>query len=207
MAELLAQTKVTPTIESTRSSPLLQRCGDHPCPPTGCTGAKDEHSLQRHASGPGPAGVPPVVHAVVRTPGTALEPALREPFEARFGQDFTGVRVHTDPPAAASAHAVHAHAYTVGQHVVFGSGKYRPHTRPGQRLLAHELVHVVQQRDAGGDLPRPMSISRSHGADEREADTIADRVLSGHDGRPAPAGRRSHRLRVHPSPADVARSR
>jgi hypothetical protein len=70
--------------------------------------------------------------------------------EARFGYDFSRVRVHTDATAAESARAVQALAYTVGEDIVFGAGRYAPATGAGQRLLAHELTHVVQQ---GGFTP------------------------------------------------------
>ena len=65
-----------------------------------------------------------------------------------FAHDFSRVRIHTDARAAASAHAVHALAYTVGDHIVFGSGQFSTDTKAGRRLLAHELTHTVQQ--AGG---------------------------------------------------------
>jgi len=64
----------------------------------------------------------------------------------QFGYDFSQVRVHTDSKAAESARAVNALAYTVGRDIVFGAGQYSPQSAPGQRLLAHELSHVVQQR-------------------------------------------------------------
>jgi hypothetical protein len=65
--------------------------------------------------------------------------------------DFGTVHVHTDPLAAASAHAIDALAYTVGSHIVFASGQYAPHNPQGRRLIAHELAHVIQQ---GGGQPR-----------------------------------------------------
>jgi hypothetical protein len=68
--------------------------------------------------------------------------------EARFGVDFGGVRVHSDGFAAASAHAVDALAYTVGQHIAFARDRYQPGTSSGRELLAHELAHTVQQRAA-----------------------------------------------------------
>lgn len=68
--------------------------------------------------------------------------------------DFSRVRVHTDAKAAESARAVNALAYTVGRDVVFGAGRYAPATREGQRLLAHELTHVVQQDQGGSRLQR-----------------------------------------------------
>ena len=72
-------------------------------------------------------------------------------FDARESDshiDFSRVRVHTDPKAAASARAINATAYTVGNNVVFGAGSYQPATRAGQQLLAHELTHVAQQHGA-----------------------------------------------------------
>jgi hypothetical protein len=63
--------------------------------------------------------------------------------------DFSKVRIHTDEPAAASAQAVDALAYTVDRHIVFGSGLYRPHDPAGRKLLAHELAHVVQEGQSG----------------------------------------------------------
>ena len=61
------------------------------------------------------------------------------------GHPFNGVRVHTDAQAAESARAVGALAYAVGNNLVFGSGQYAPETSGGQRLLAHELTHTLQQ--------------------------------------------------------------
>ena len=65
--------------------------------------------------------------------------------ESRFGHDFSQVRVHRDAKAAESARAVNALAYTVGEDVVFGTGQYAPGSSTGQRLLAHELTHVVRR--------------------------------------------------------------
>ena len=78
-------------------------------------------------------------------PGQPLTRATRTFFEPRFGDDFSQVRVHTGARAAASAQAVHARAYAIGNDVVFGQGQYSPETPAGRYLLAHELTHVVQQ--------------------------------------------------------------
>jgi len=74
-----------------------------------------------------------------------LEPALRQEMEQRFGHDFSQVRVHTGVAAEQSAREVNANAYTVGNDIVFGVGRYEPKTVWGQRLIAHELTHVMQQ--------------------------------------------------------------
>ena len=95
----------------------------------------------------GQSAAPPTVDEVLASPGRPLDPAARAFFEPRFGYDFSRVRVHTDGQAAQSARDVKARAYTVGQHVVFGAGEYAPGTNAGNRLLAHELTHTVQQGD------------------------------------------------------------
>jgi hypothetical protein len=88
---------------------------------------------------------PPIVDEVLRTPGQPLANIARKTLEPSFGHDFGQVRVHNDSKAAESALAVNALAYTVGSHIVFGAGRYAPGTDGGNRLLAHELTHVIQQ--------------------------------------------------------------
>jgi hypothetical protein len=78
--------------------------------------------------------------------GEPLPESARAQMEARLGTDLGDVRVHTDSAAAESAQRVDAAAYTIGDHIVFGRGQYAPHTPAGQRLLAHELTHTVQQK-------------------------------------------------------------
>ena len=90
----------------------------------------------------------------LRTPGMPLDAASRGFFEPRFGHDFSAVRVHSDHAAATSARAVNALGYTVGNHIVFGAGQYRPHTQSGRKLLAHELAHTIQQSVGRAALPR-----------------------------------------------------
>jgi hypothetical protein len=82
------------------------------------------------------------------TLGAPLESRTRAFFEARFGYDFSQVRVHSDTRAAQSAQSMGALAYTAGPNIAFGAGRYQPGTGEGQRLLAHELTHVVQQGHA-----------------------------------------------------------
>ncbi|MGH8761968.1 MAG: eCIS core domain-containing protein [Nitrosospira sp.] len=77
--------------------------------------------------------------------GEPLERALKEDMEARFGYDFSGVRVHFGATAEQSAREVNANAYTAGHNIVFGAGQFAPGTNEGRRLIAHELAHVVQQ--------------------------------------------------------------
>ncbi len=104
----------------------------------------------RREAGPGPDGAPPLVEAALRAPGRPLDAATRAYMEPRFGQDLGHIRLHTDALATASAEAVGARAYTVESHVVLGARAWAPHTLPGRRLLAHELVHAIQQTGGRG---------------------------------------------------------
>lgn len=92
---------------------------------------------------------PASVAQTLDSPGRQLEPALRQDMEQRFGHDFSRVRVHTDTAAEQSAWDVHARAYTMGHHIVFGAGRFAPETKEGRRLIAHELTHVAQMSAFG----------------------------------------------------------
>lgn len=103
-----------------------------------------------------PFDAPPIVHEALSLPGQPLDQPTRAFFEPRFNQDFSRVRIHSDPKAAQSAQSIHALAYTVGQDIVFGAGKFEPTGSEGRRLLAHELTHIVQQNprvQPAGDSP------------------------------------------------------
>lgn len=92
------------------------------------------------------ADVAAVVSRGVTGPGRSLDAGTRVFMEQRLGRDLGGVRLFTDAAAAASARSLDAHAYTFGNAIVFGAGRYRPDSERGKRLLAHELAHVVQQQ-------------------------------------------------------------
>ena len=162
------------------SSPVVQRrcaCGGTPGPDGECAACKAKR-LQRQAAGAAPAVAPPVVHEVLGSSGRPLEPGVRGEMEARFGHDFSHVRVHADAQAGESARAVGALAYTVGSHIVFGAGRPAPGTS-GTRLLTHELTHVRQQA-AGPALPAlaaPLAVGEDDSPLEREADAAANAVV------------------------------
>lgn len=140
------------------------------------------------ADGPSPvhdAHGPSPVHDVVSSKGSPLEPGVRREMESAVGHDFGDVEVHTDSRAADSARSVQAHAYTVGNHIVFGEGRFRPDTDAGRHTLAHELTHVVQQRQGPVDgTPAAGGIRVSDPGDrfEREAEANASRVTAGDGG-------------------------
>lgn len=122
----------------------------------------------------------PVEGVVGSGGGSPLPADTRAGMEAAFGASFDHVRVHTDDKASRSAEAVGAHAYTVGSDVVFRSGQYNPSTPTGQRTIAHELAHVVQQSqgpvdgtDAGGGI----RLSSPSDRFEQAAEATADQVM------------------------------
>lgn len=121
--------------------------------------------------------LPSAVQAGVQLPGQPLEPGPRAIMEDRFGHDFSAVRVHKDDAAAQSAREVGARAYAFGQHIAFGANEYAPTTQRGIELLAHELAHTVQQRNAGG--PAPSNASEESA--EETAIAAASDVASGHE--------------------------
>lgn len=84
----------------------------------------------------------------VKSGGKPLPEQTRNYFEPRFGREFGDVRVHTDQKADEAARSIDAEAFTHGSDIVFRKGNYRPGTREGKQLLAHELTHVVQQDSA-----------------------------------------------------------
>lgn len=87
------------------------------------------------------------VRGLRRGGGDPMPASLRNFMEPRFGADFGRVRFHHGPAAAGVAQALEARAFTVGHDIVFGDGQYDPHSSAGRRLIAHELTHVLQQRE------------------------------------------------------------
>ncbi len=132
-------------------TPLQRKCecgGD-----SECEECKKKGTLQRRAAeSAAPSTAPAIVDEVLRSPGQPLDGPTRAFFEPRLGHDFSRIRIHADSRAAESARAVAAEAYTLGEHVAFGAGRYSPSTTAGKRLIAHELTHVVQQSDRQGPL-------------------------------------------------------
>lgn len=139
---------------------------------------------EQHQRGPGSGSRPAeqqavqrsAVHDVLRGAGRPLDDALRGEMEARLGADFSDVRIHTDQAARASAREIGARAYTSGSHIVVGDGGGDKHT------LAHELTHVIQQRQGpvhGTDHGNGLAVSDPGDRFERAAEANASRVMAG----------------------------
>jgi hypothetical protein len=172
----------------TRQAPgrLLQRacaCGKHEGNGGECEGCQEERpdTLQRSTVGADLAGAeaPPIVHDVLRSSGKPLDEATRAHMEPRFGHDFSHVRIHTDSRAAESVRAVNAQAWTVGNHIAFGTAPYCPATTDGAQILAHELAHTIQQR---GTSTNHLVIGTSDDVHEREASRVADTIETARTG-------------------------
>lgn len=121
--------------------------GDGPCPACSSNARRLRRSAEAGAATP--AGPNPAAQAVLARAGAPLPDGLRNRFERRLGADLTDVRVHTGRDATAAANSLEARAFALGRHVVVGERHYQPHTPSGERLLAHEIAHVLQ------DEPRP----------------------------------------------------
>ena len=112
--------------------------------------------------------------------GESLPESTRELMESRLGERLDDVRIHTGDEAADHARDVGANAYTIGRDIYFGKGNYAPYNVEGQRLIAHELAHVIQQNHAGtSDRHLTNEVSTDHAA-EREAQIVAEATVVGH---------------------------
>jgi hypothetical protein len=81
--------------------------------------------------------------------GRRLDPAVRQPMEGQLGADLSSVEVHTSGDSERAATRLGARAFTVENHIHFNAGEFAPGSREGDRLLAHELAHVVQGQQSG----------------------------------------------------------
>jgi outer membrane protein OmpA-like peptidoglycan-associated protein len=178
-------TRKTATNDPIGGNRSLQRkcaCGKHTTAGGECDECRQQRlQSQRQATHrTEETGVPPVVHEALSMAGRPLDTDTRQTMEANLGQDLSQVRIHTDDKAADSAEAINAQAYTVGQDIVFGKGKFATSASEGQKLLAHELAHVTQQTSSDmGSATDKLTIGEASDTLEQEADKMADDVVSG----------------------------
>lgn len=135
-------------------------------------------ALARHGEGILPDGrAHPDVEAAIasaRGGGRPLDDGVRDRFAPGLGDPLSDVRVHDGPDAHDLAASVAARAFAVGSDVFFAEGEHQPGTTDGDRLLAHELTHVAQQR--GASTGGPLTVSQPGDALEQEADRAADEL-------------------------------
>lgn len=128
---------------------------------------------------PGAHGLPAsVVSALASRGGRGMEGQTRAFMESRFGQGLGHVRLHADEGAARAADSIGAAAFTVGNSIWFGRGRYQPDQTEGLHLLAHELTHTIQQRGRPPATQASLTIGSSFDASETLADRAADAVLA-----------------------------
>jgi len=114
-----------------------------------------------------------------RSGGQALERSLQQQMETKFGKSLDDVKLHTDQPANTLSQQLGASAFTIGSDVFFGEGKYDPGSTKCQELLAHELTHVIQQREGKVNSGKPGLNVRPAGDEfEQEADSTAQSLTS-----------------------------
>jgi Domain of unknown function (DUF4157) len=121
---------------------------------------------------------PASVDRVLSSPGKPLDSELQQDMGQRFGHDFSRVRVYTGEEAGRSAQDVNANAYTIGQNIVFDEGQFAPSTHEGQRLLAHELAHTIQQEDARKlAMTTDLQVGHRNDPTTRAANSVAHSML------------------------------
>lgn len=109
--------------------------------------------------------------------GQPLASGVKSKMESAFGMSFSNVRTHTDSNAATISNQVNARAFTVGNHVAFGTDEYKPGTLIGDALIAHELAHTVQQRGAETPMNKSKEGTEGYDALENDADLAAESVV------------------------------
>src|SRR5207249_4152243 len=103
--------------------------------------------------------------------GQEIDHDTQTDMSAFFGFDFSDVRVHTDSEADQLSRELNALAFTVGQDIFFRQEEYSPSSLSGRQLLAHELIHVVQQK--GGEIQSKLTVGQPDDVYEQEADRLA----------------------------------
>ena len=142
----------------------------------------------------------PVRDVIASGGGAPIENSTRGFMESRLGHDFGDVRVHTGAQADHSARSINAQAYTVGTDIVFRSGVYQPDTPTGQRVLAHELTHVVQQKSgpvSGTPAAGGIRLSDPSDSFEQAATQTAESVVGARTGCRGSVGRGRSAARRH----------
>lgn len=141
-------------------------------------------SVQRflaQRSGQGPSEVDEETSQTInarRGSGQALDEGIAGKAGAVMGQDFSGVNVHTDNTADNLSRNLGAVAFTTGNDIFFRSGAYSPKSSEGQKLISHELTHVVQQGASTPAVQSKMTVNDPNDQYEKEADSVAEQVMS-----------------------------
>ncbi|GIK55948.1 MAG: DUF4157 domain-containing protein [Chloroflexi bacterium] len=113
-----------------------------------------------------------------RGSGHSLDDGMAAKAGATMGQDFSGVKIHTDSQSDQLSHQLGAKAFTTGNDIFFRAGEYNPASSEGQTLIAHELTHVVQQGASAPSVQGKMAVNDPNDQYEAEADHVAETVMA-----------------------------
>jgi hypothetical protein len=137
--------------------------------------------LLAQRSGGGPTEINEEVSGAInnqRGAGQTLDEGMATKAGGAMGQDFSGVKVHTDSGADNLSRQLGAKAFTTGSDIFFREGAYNPKSSEGQHLIAHELTHVVQQGASAPSVQGKMTVNDPNDQYEAEADAVASTVMS-----------------------------
>ncbi len=183
---------------------LQRKCACGAC--ADCDKKRDDHrAIQRQARDSGSTTALMPDHAALeQSGGKPLPLDLRQRMESQFGRKFEGVLVHSDSAAAQAAGAVHARAFTSGNHIYFAQGEYQPDTEPGRELIAHELAHVVQQNTGRASAAGKQIDGGRHDPLEQEADHAAADIARGRS--PSVTGSSDGRIHRATAPPNIVKA-
>src|SRR5262245_1933666 len=136
--------------------------------PAGDEEAVGPRAVHRQSLGPSSAqamsaDLGPSIDRAGGSGGRPLPAGTRQFMERRFGGDFSGVRIHTDRAAGDLADQLQARAFTTGHRIFFAPGEFQPDHASGRYLLAHELAHVIQQREGPRGAARAIQFKKTTG--------------------------------------------
>jgi hypothetical protein len=134
--------------------------------------------IQRKAAGVPATTADSALQTVADSSGAPVDAGIRSRVENTTGAQLGDARVHTGDASSKAAAALGARAFTAGNDIHFGAGEYQPGSSEGQLLIAHELVHTVQQRGGAG-VQQKGQVSEPGDAAEVEADRVAEAVVRG----------------------------
>ncbi len=113
--------------------------------------------------------------------GAPLPTGVQDRFSSKLGADLSDVRVHTGADASKTAKSLGAKAFTLGRDIVFGDNRYHPESQEGQRLIAHELTHFIQQKSAPfiqrDEDPEQTSTPETAQEDDKKAEKEVDEAI------------------------------
>ncbi len=117
----------------------------------------------------------PTIEQTLKRPGAPIPDSVIRNAAPHLAGNIGQVRAIHDAAGNRAANAIGADAFTSGQQIVFGAGKFDPASRRGRALLAHELEHVRQQKN--GTVRKGVNAPNS--PQERAADKAENAALHG----------------------------